>query len=136
MTILVAIDDDHASGEVLETAIRLGRGLDEELYVVHLVSDEFADAEAKQVRDEIRERLVDEAVVGTVSLEHVGRSGPRPGTRVGHELLEVAADVDITHIVMGHESKGLAGRLASGNAAFAVVDAANVPVTIVTDNGE
>ncbi len=34
---------------------------------------------------------------------------------------------------MGHEPKGLAGRLREGDAAVAVIDAADVPVTIVLE---
>lgn len=136
MTILAAVTNDAVSEGVLDTAVRLGDALDEELYVVHLLDDQLADTEAKQVRDMLRDRLADETVVATVALEHVGRSGTRKGTRIGHELLEVAADVDISHIVMGHEPKGLRGRLASGDAAFSVVDAASVPVTVVPDGAE
>lgn len=136
MTILVAVANDAVSEEVLDTGVRLGAALDEELYVVHLLEDELADAQAKRVRDMLRTRLADETVVATVALEHVGRSGSREGTRIGHELLELASDVDITHIVMGHERKGLTGRLASGDAAFSVVEAASVPVTIVPDGTE
>ncbi|MBX0346987.1 universal stress protein [Haloarcula pellucida] len=135
MTILVAVANDAVSEEVLDTAVKLGEAFDAELYVVHLLDDHLADAEAKRVRDMLRDRLADETVVATVALEHVGRSNAREGTRIGQELLEVAADVDITHIVMGHEPKGLRGRLASGDAAFSVVDAASVPVTIVPNTG-
>ncbi|MBX0321621.1 universal stress protein [Halomicroarcula sp. F13] len=134
MTILVAVANDAVSDGVIDTAVRLGEALDEELYVVHLLDDQLADAEAKRVRDMLRERLADETVVATVALEHVGRSSTRKGTRIGEELLEVATDVDISHIVMGHEPKGLRGRLASGDAAFSVVDAASVPVTIVPNS--
>ncbi|WP_254273952.1 universal stress protein [Haloarcula marina] len=131
MTILVAVADDTISAPVIDTAIRLGEGLGQELYVVHLLEEEVADSEAKHVRDRLRERFADETVVATVALEYVGRTRTRSGPRIAAELLELAADVDITQIVMGHEPKGLAGRLTAGDVAFAVVDAADVPVTIV-----
>jgi len=131
MSILVAVADDTASEAVLDTAISLGEELGEELYVVHVVGEGLADTKAKRIRDTLRERLADAPVVSTVSLEHVGRLGSRQETRIGEELLELAADVDVTQIVMGHQAKGISGRLWSGDAAFAVVDGATVPVTIV-----
>ncbi|WP_336339035.1 universal stress protein [Haloarcula brevis] len=133
MTILVAIANDSVSGAVIDTAVALADAMDEELYVVHLVDADTADGTAKQLRDEMRERFRDATVVATVAIEHVGRSAMRSGTRVGNELLELAADVDVHHIVMGHEPKGLTGRIREGDAAVAVIDAADVPVTIVPD---
>ncbi|WP_277540940.1 universal stress protein [Haloarcula laminariae] len=131
MTILVAVADDEASSRVIDTAVALGSGLNVPLYVVHLVDDADADRAAERMRDELTERLAGEPVEATVSLEYVGRYGRRPGTRIASELLEIAEDVDISHIVMGHEAKGLGGRLRSGDAAFAVVNETAVPVTVV-----
>ncbi|WP_262176745.1 universal stress protein [Haloarcula laminariae] len=131
MTILVAVADDEASSRVIDTAVALGSGLNVPLYVVHLVDDADADRAAERMRDELTERLAGEPVEATVSLEYVGRHGRRPGTRIASELLEIAEDVDISHIVMGHEAKGLGGRLRSGDAAFAVVNETAVPVTVV-----
>ncbi|WP_276271273.1 universal stress protein [Haloarcula litorea] len=136
MTILVAVANDAVSAAVVDTAVELGEAFGEELAVVHLLDDEVADAQSRRVRDDLRERLAGESVVATVSLEHVGRSGSRSGPRIGEELLELASDVDVSHIVMGHEPKGLTGRLSSGDAAFVVADEATVPVTIVPDSGE
>jgi len=131
MTILVAVANDRLSEAVVETAVSLADGLGEELYVVHLVDGELADADAKQVRDRLRRRLAEAPVVTNVSLEHVGRLSPRTESRVGHELVEIAEDIEVRHIVMGHRSKGVLATLSTGNAAFAVADKASVPVTIV-----
>ena len=131
MTILVAVADDEASARVIDTAVALGSGLDTPLYVVHLVDDADADRTAERMRDALTDRLADEPVEATVALEYVGRHGRRPGARIASELLEIAEDVDITHIVMGHEAKGIGGRLRSGDAAFAVVNETTVPVTVV-----
>ena len=132
MTILVAIDDVVAAEPVIRTALRLGAGLDEELYVAHLVHEEQADRDAEAIRTELAERLDGEPVEATVALEYINRLGTREGPRIAHELLEIAADVDITHIVMGHESKGFGSRLRSGDVAFEVVDKTAVPVTVVS----
>jgi len=134
MTILVAIANDSVSPAVIDTAVRLADGLGEELYVVHLVDEDTADGTAMQLRDEMRDRFRDTNIVATVAIEHVGRSAMRSGTRIGNELLELAADVDVQHIVMGHEPKGLAGKIRDGDAAVSVIDAADVPVTVVPES--
>ena len=131
MTILVAVADDSAAPRVLDVAVDLGAALDVSLYVVHLLDDTDADRAAERMRDDIEARLADEPVTATVALEFVGRHSRRSGARIAHELLEIAADVDITHIVMGHEPKGLRGRLRSGDAAVAVINESAVPVTVV-----
>jgi len=134
MTILVAVADDHIRDRVIDVAVELGRALDRELYVVHLVSEADAGIDAKRIRDDIRDRVADETVPVTVSLEHVGHMGARQGPRVGQELVEIATDVDISHIVIGHTSKPLVKNLTQGSAAFAVADTADVPVTVVPEN--
>jgi len=131
MTILVAVADDGAASRVIDTAVTLGEALSTPLYVVHLVGEAHADRTAERMRDALENRLDDEPVESRVALEYVGRHSRRPGARIAHELLEIAADVDITHIVMGHEPKGLRGRLRSGDVAFAVVNETTVPVTVV-----
>jgi len=131
MTILVGVADDETSRRVIDTAITLGEALATPLYVVHLVDDADADRAAERMRDALKDRLADEPVEASVALEYVGRHSRRPGARIARELLEIAEDVDITHIVMGHEAKGLRGRLRSGDAAFAVVNETTVPVTVV-----
>jgi len=136
MTILVAAADDEASSRVIDTAVTLGVALDTPLYVVHLVDDTDADRAAERMRDGLTDRLADEPVEATVALEYVGRHSRRPGARIAHELLEIAEDVHITHIVMGHEPKGLRGRLRSGDAAVAVINEATVPVTVVPRTDE
>lgn len=131
MTILVAVADDHARDQVLAVATELGEGLDRELHVVHLVADPTVDADARRVRDELRERTSDAAVASTISVEYITHQGGRSATRTAKELLDVAADVDISHIVMGHLRKGVVENITQGNTAFAVVDESTVPVTIV-----
>ncbi|MFC6976853.1 universal stress protein [Halomicroarcula sp. GCM10025709] len=136
MTILVAIADDAARDRVLDTATELGTGLDRDLYIVHLVEQQTANPKARRIREEIRERTSDAAVVSTISVEYITHQGSRSATRTARELLDIAADVDITHIVMGHLSKGVVENITQGNTAFAVVDESTVPVTIVPVGGE
>ena len=131
MTILVAIDDVATAEPVIRTALELGTGLETDLYVVHLIHEEHANADAEAIRTELAGRLDGEPVEATVALEYINRLGTRTGPRIAHELLEIAADVDITHIVMGHETKGIRNRLRNGDVAFEVVDETSVPVTVV-----
>jgi nucleotide-binding universal stress UspA family protein len=133
MTILVSVADDQIRERVLDVAVDLGRGLDNDLYILHLVDSSSADTDAKRLRDEVREYIADADVPATVSVEQISHTGPRSGTRTAQELLDAAADVHISHIVMGHTSKGLLGNLKDGSTAFAVVDRADIPVTIVSD---
>jgi nucleotide-binding universal stress UspA family protein len=136
VTILVAIADDATRDGVIDVALRLGRAAGEELYVVHLVEDEVADADAKRIRRELRRRFVDEDIVSTISIEYIGHTGRRSGSRIGRELIDIASDVSISHIVMGHVSKPLVRNIRQGNTAFTVVNDASVPVTIVTEDAE
>jgi nucleotide-binding universal stress UspA family protein len=131
MSILVAIADDPARDRVLEVAMELGQGLDWDLHIVHLVEDTSTNPDARRIRDELRERTRDGPVVSTISVEYITHQGNRSATRTAKELLDIAADVDISHIVMGHLSKGVVENITQGNTAFAVVDESTVPVTIV-----
>ncbi|WP_181686213.1 universal stress protein [Halorhabdus salina] len=133
MAILVPIAANSGLGdEVLDVAVTLANGLDEELYVVHIVTDE-ARMEDKRIRDALRETVVDAEVPATVSLEQVGHWAPRPRARIGQDILELAEDVDVSHIVMGHTAKGVLEELTQGSAVEAVVDNAPVPVTVVSE---
>jgi len=136
MTVLVPVASGPLRDRVLDTAIDLGRALEENLYIVHLVDDETADGTAKRVRDEIRDRVKSADVAATVSLEHVGHGLARSHSRIGQDVIELAADVTVSHIVMGHTSKSVLGELTHGSAAQAVIDAADVPVTVVPSESE
>jgi nucleotide-binding universal stress UspA family protein len=136
VTVLVAIADDATQDGVIDVALRLGRALNEELYVVHLVEDEVADTDAKRIRRELRRRLGGEDIVSTISIEYIGHTGRRSGSRIGRELIDIASDISISHIIMGHVSKPLVRNIRQGNTAFTVANDANVPVTIVTEAAE
>ncbi|MGM0604042.1 MAG: universal stress protein [Halobacteriota archaeon] len=136
MVVLVAVADDHVRDRVLSVALELGTSIDTELYVVHLTTDEVADGDARLIRDELQRTLADAPIDCTVAIEFVGRGGIRSGHRIGHTLVDIASDVEITHIVVGHTSKRLIQNLTQGNTAFAVADGADVPVTIVPDGAD
>lgn len=136
MAILVAAADDALQEQVLRVAGTLGERLNQELRVVRLVDDEAADIDVKHHRDQLEERIDQLDVSASVSVEHVGRSVGRKNARIGRELVDLATDVDITHVVIGHASKDFVKSLTRGDTAFAVADNANVPVTVVPDDVE
>jgi nucleotide-binding universal stress UspA family protein len=131
MTLLVAVADDELRDAVLETAVELGAALETDLEVVHLTTDATADGDARAIRDQVRERLADAPVGVTVTLEHVEHETARSGTAVGRQIADIASDVAISHVVVGHRSKAVVERLVDGDTAFAVADAVSVPVTVV-----
>lgn len=134
MTILVAVSRDHVREKVIDMGLRLGKAFDQELYVVHLLDDDNPTTDPSQIRAELRERVLGENVVATVAVESVDPALVRAGPRLGRELLDLAEDDDITHIVVGHTSQGLVDNITRGNTAFTVADAAPVPVTIIPES--
>jgi nucleotide-binding universal stress UspA family protein len=133
MAILAAVALDPLRRSVFDAAVELGRALDEELYLVHFTDEQLAGADARELRDDLQQRADDRDVAATVSIEHASHGGLRTGTQIAQCLLDFAADVDVSHIVMGHTSKGIVKSATAGNAAFVVVDDAPVPVTVVPE---
>lgn len=131
MTILVAVSDDGMQQAVVDTGVRLGEAFEQELYVVHLTANETASGEARDVRNELLSELEGRGVAFTVGIEHVEHTAPRSGRAVGKQLADIASDVGITHVVVGHRSKALLDRLVTGDVAFTLAETADVPVTVV-----
>jgi K+-sensing histidine kinase KdpD len=134
MTILVAVADDDLRERVVDVGIRLGRAFEEPLYVVHLTDDEVADADARETRSELAAHLADAGIEYDVAVEHAGFTRGRSGAATGKQVAEIASDVAITHIVVGHHTKHALRALAEGRTAFAVAEAASVPVTVVPES--
>jgi nucleotide-binding universal stress UspA family protein len=131
MVILAAVALDPLRRPVFDVAVELGQALDEELYLVHFTDEQLAGTEARELRDDLQGRADDRDIAATVSIEHASHGGLRTGTQAAQCLLDFAADVDVSHLVMGHTSKGPLRSATAGNAAFLVVDDAPVPVTVV-----
>jgi nucleotide-binding universal stress UspA family protein len=133
VTILVAVSRAHTRDKVLDVAVRFGEAFDRELYIVHLAEVETDTNDPSEIREELRQQVLEENVVATVAVESVEPTLARAGAHLGEQLLALAADVDISHIVVGHRSKGVIEDLTQGNTAFTVADDASVPVTIVPE---
>lgn len=131
MTILVAVADDEVSTAVVDVACKLGAGFDEDLYVVHLTANEYANAHERQIRDDVRDQFEDRDVAFDVGIEYINRNGLRSSGAVGRQLIDLAEDVTIDHIVIGHRSKSWLGEVRKGHTGLVVADGAQVPVTIV-----
>ena len=136
MVILVAVANDPLQERVLAVARDFGESFEEDLRVVRLVDDRDADSDVKEHRDKLEERLDRMNVHAAVSIEHVGHSIGRKSTRVGRELLDLAAEVDVSQVVIGHSSKAFVETLTHGDTALEVADDASVPVTVVPDDVE
>lgn len=126
MDVLVPIDASEASGRALDLALRLvGDG--DSLHVVH-ISDAETDA-TEQLLAATRERLdgtgIEPELVLTDELD------VRPAGRVGKELLSLAAERGIDHLVMGHSEGDAVEDMMLGSAAKTVVRASEIPVTVV-----
>lgn len=132
MAVLVAIGDDDQSEAVLGVAAGLAAALEQQLTAVHL-TDETASKRDRELRDEIQSALAETDIESAVELEHLNRSGLRSGTAVAKQLVDIAAEVDIEHIVIGHRSKTRLAELRDGHTGFAVAREAPVPVTIVSE---
>ncbi|ERG97825.1 MAG: universal stress protein family [Haloquadratum sp. J07HQX50] len=133
MSILVAIGNDGRFEEVLTVAMQLATGLDEGLYVAHLTENKSASADDRSFRDNVQSFLSSADVPVEFSLEHLNRSGLRSGTAVGKQLVDLASDVEIEHIVIGHRSKNRLAAVREGHTGFVVAEGAAVPVTIVPE---
>ena len=133
MGILVAVGDDDRYRAVLDVAARLAAGLDQKLYVTHLIQSAEASTEERAFRDELRAYLSDTTVPVEINLEYLDRGGFRSGTAVGKQLGDFTTDVGVDHIVLGHRSKDRLSALREGHTGFVVAEEAAVPVTIVPD---
>lgn len=136
MAILVAINDDDRFETVLQVAARFGKGLDQDLVVVHVTANENASGSDRGFRDDAQEIVSKTDIQTEVTLEHLNRDGLRSGTAVGKQLLDVAKEVDVDYVVIGHRSKTQLEKLRDGHTGFVVAEEANVPVTLVPESTE
>ena len=133
MGILVAVSDDDRYRAVLDVAVRLAAGLDQKLYVTHLIREAEASGEERTFRDEIRAYLSDSTVPVEINLEYLDRGGLRSGTAIGKQLGDFTTDVGVDHLVLGHRSKDRLSAIREGHTGFVVAEEAAVPVTIVPE---
>jgi nucleotide-binding universal stress UspA family protein len=133
MTVLVAVSRSHTRQRVLDMGIRLGEAFGREVHIVHLIQESGDSADPSQIREELREYVLAENTVATVAVERVESALGRPATQFGEKLLEVATEIDASHIVVGHTPQGVIGDVTRGTTAMTVADEAPVPVTVLPE---
>lgn len=133
MSVLVAVSDDDQYETVLDVAVQLAAGLDQQLVVTHITETDSASGDERAFRNNLQSYLSTVDIPVDVSLDHLDRGGLRDGTAIGKQLLELTERVDIDHIVLGYRSKDRLQALREGHTGFTVAQDAAVPVTIVPD---
>lgn len=134
MGILVAVSNDDNFETVLDVAVQLASGLEQDLHVTHITEQQQASRSERSFREAVQASLSEADVPAAVDLEHFDRSGLRSGTTVGKQLTERTEAVDIDHVVVGHRSKNRLATVRDGHTGFVVANEAAVPVTIVPDS--
>lgn len=131
MSILAAIDRERGVENVIETANELATELDEDLVILHVVSE---GDNLDKVRDEIENR-VSEAMGGLegVDLRVAEAVSGRdlPSGRIGDRILRMADNVGARYIVTGSRGRTPVGKVMLGSVAQHVLVHADVPVVTV-----
>lgn len=133
MSVLAAIDREPALGDVIGTAEELATALDEDLVLLHVVSE---GDRIDRVREDIEERVSDvmgglEGVDLRVAESVSGRDVP--SGRIGDRILRVADEVGARYIVTGSRGRTPVGKVMLGSVAQHVLVHADVPVVTITE---
>ena len=129
MRILVPVDGSDCSERALRFAAEMSRRYEGSMKVVHItdVETEATDIIVERSREILEEEGVDDEPSVSIDMDLSFRSS----NRVGKDVLEMAEEGDYDHVVMGHHGSGAVERLILGSAAETVVQAGEVPATIV-----
>lgn len=134
MKILVPIDGSECSFTALQFATEFATHYDATIQVVH-----FVESQAKKQDDETQQ-LLDRA---TDILDAAGvKNQPAVETdvwitpytyagRIGKDILQLVAEDNFDHVIMGHHGTGVVARALLGSTAEAVIKRSDVPVTVV-----
>lgn len=128
MDILVPIDSSECSFRALEFAIGLAEKYNGELNVIHIT--DHSTETTQKLMDRARDFLEDAEIDDEVDLFFDVRKFRR-ASRIGKDILEIAEERDIDHIVIGHHGTGAIGRAILGSAAKTVIQATERPVTVI-----
>lgn len=133
MTILAPIGGSDASFRALEYAIDMAERRNATIDVVHVTDHQTESTEA--LEDRARGMLIDAEVNGDVEI--VTKFGTfRNSSSVGNAIVELIRERDYEHVVVGHHRTGKAGRLLLGSASREIINADEVPVTVVPSGEE
>lgn len=144
MPIVAAVDRNGPNDQVLKEAQNLAGGFNDEVHVVHVLSQkEFREIEQTSVEetgttvsmDEIRsfaKEVADEAAEGVVDTYHpVGLVGD-----AADELVDYVENNDARYIVVGSRKRSPVGKALFGSVAQSVLLSAPCPVVAVIQDKE
>ncbi len=131
MTILTAIDRDPGCRGVVETATELATSLDEQLVIIHVVSQESAGESAKAEVKEIVGSVIDD--LDGVELRIMPEQARRdlPTGRTANHILQVSEDLEPNYIVIGSRKRTGLGKILLGSVSKLVLANADAPVVTV-----
>ncbi|MFD1645892.1 universal stress protein [Haloarchaeobius litoreus] len=131
MHVLVPIDGSEPSVRALSFGIDLADRFDGELDVVHIGDPNAAATE--QLLDRTREQCEAGGVEATIEArpEVEDESRLHYATKIGGQILELADERGVDHIVMGSHGRSGLDEYVLGSAAETVLDAQEYPVTVV-----
>lgn len=129
MDILVPIDGSEPSERALRFGAEMADRFESSLKVVH-ITDEETDA-TEQLLDRAETILREAGFVEKPTIAIDIDLGFRSADKVGNEILDLVETEGFDHVVMGHHGTGVVDRAILGSAAETVIDANDVPVTVV-----
>ncbi len=129
MRILVPVDGSDCSERALRFAADMARRYEGTLRVVHITDVETEATE--MIMDRARGVLADEGVDSEPSVSIDVQLTFHGSGRIGNDIIELATTQDFDHIVMGHHGAGAVDQLLLGSVAKTVINAHELPVTIV-----
>jgi len=131
MHVLVPIDGSDPSVRALSFGIDLADRFEGELDVVH-IGDPDATA-TEQLLERARDQCADVDVEATVEAvpEVEDESRLHYASKIGGQILDIAAERDVDHIVMGTHGRSGIDEYVLGSAAETILDTQEYPVTVV-----
>jgi nucleotide-binding universal stress UspA family protein len=139
MAILAAVKGEDAPDRVVAVANDLANAHDEELLVLHVITEESFEQRAASTDDYYREDAVHDAkqVARRVAEETLGTSeSVTPLGRIGTPasgVLETIEAEDPSYVVLGSRKRSPVGKALLGSTTQSVLLDATVPVVTVSD---
>lgn len=130
MNVLVPIDGSDCSFRALEFATEFVRRYEGTFHVVHIA--DYQGEGTSEVISRAEEVLADAGLDDEPEIvTDLQVSNPRYANKVGKDILRLVEEREYDHVIMGHHGTGRIGRAIVGSAAETVVQAAEVPSTII-----
>lgn len=139
MTVLVAVNETEVANRVITVANDLADAHDEELVVLHVITEETFERRSETTDDYFRDdathdakqiagRLVEEALGSTDGVTLEGRVGTPAST-----ILDVVESKDVSYIVVGSRKRSPVGKALLGSTTQSILLHVDTPVVAVPD---